>query len=52
MPNSPIDEETIAAQLVAIRAALRTRMDGSVAQSMRERDWTTATTGAGHEAIS
>ena len=35
MPNS-IDEETIASQLAAIRAALRTRMDGSVAQSMRE----------------
>ena len=36
MPSSPIDEETIATQLAAIRAALRTRMDGSVAQSMRE----------------
>ena len=36
MPNSPIDEETIATQLAAIRAALRTRMDGAVAQSMRE----------------
>ena len=36
VPNSPIDEETIASQLAAIRAALRTRMDGSVAQSMRE----------------
>lgn len=36
MPSSPIDEETIASQLAAIRAALRTRMDGSVAQSMRE----------------
>ena len=35
MPNST-DEETIASQLAAIRAALRTRMDGSVAQSMRE----------------
>lgn len=35
MPN-PIDEETIASQLASIRAALRTRMDGSVAQSMRE----------------
>ena len=34
MPN-PIDDETIASQLAAIRAALRTRMDGSVAQSMR-----------------
>ena len=34
MPNSK-DEETIATQLAAIRAALRTRMDGSVAQSMR-----------------
>lgn len=34
MPNS-IDDETIASQLVSIRAALRTRMDGSVAQSMR-----------------
>lgn len=36
MLSSPIDEETIATQLTAIRAALRTRMDGSVAQSMRE----------------
>lgn len=36
MPSSPIDEETIATQLAAIRAALRTRMDGSVAQSMRK----------------
>ena len=36
MPSSPIDEETIATQLAAIRAVLRTRMDGSVAQSMRE----------------
>ena len=35
MPN-PIDNETIASQLASIRAALRTRMDGSVAQSMRE----------------
>ena len=35
MPNS-IDDETIASQLASIRAALRTRMDGSVAQSMRE----------------
>ena len=35
MPNSK-DEETIATQLAAIRAALRTRMDGAVAQSMRE----------------
>ena len=34
MPNS-IDDETIASQLASIRAALRTRMDGSVAQSMR-----------------
>lgn len=36
MPSSPIAEEMIATQLAAIRAALRTRMDGSVAQSMRE----------------
>ena len=35
MPNS-IDDETITSQLASIRAALRTRMDGSVAQSMRE----------------
>lgn len=35
MPNS-IDDETIASQLASIRAALRTRMDGSVAQSMRK----------------
>ena len=35
MPNS-IDDETIASQLASIRATLRTRMDGSVAQSMRE----------------
>lgn len=35
MPNS-IDDETIASQLASIRVALRTRMDGSVAQSMRE----------------
>lgn len=35
MLNS-IDDETIASQLASIRAALRTRMDGSVAQSMRE----------------
>ena len=35
MPNS-IDDETISSQLASIRAALRTRMDGSVAQSMRK----------------
>lgn len=35
MPNS-IDDETITSQLASIRAALRTRMDGSVAQSMRK----------------
>ena len=35
MPNST-DNETIASQLASIRATLRTRMDGSVAQSMRE----------------
>lgn len=35
MPNSK-DEELLASQLAAIRAALRTRMDGAVAQSMRE----------------
>ena len=35
MPNS-IDDETITSQLASIRVALRTRMDGSVAQSMRE----------------
>jgi len=35
VPNSK-DEELLASQLAAIRAALRTRMDGAVAQSMRE----------------